>query len=689
MAARLVDFIEDLEGKFFQCNICLDVLQDPKQLPCFHRFCQNCLNRVCNVTATDVIKCPACRRSVSTASVKNLKIDYLLKQLIDHCKEKKSTETKNGLRQCYGCISDKWVHLYCFACYAFYCQHCARSHSAEGVAKDHNEFVLHIHNFPELSAQGLDNLESLRSARRCHNHPELLIQSVCTTCQNVGLCVMCMSVSHKGHTLEDLGWVTSGWRKKLKGKVDDMDRKAEEFLRNAEQARKISKNIQDTAVSLLQEIRENATREDLFHTERSLDYEFINIMAREHNLEAQKGSIIAYLQGLDKSQSKRLTQLHEHYTHWKQRYTELKLATDYLISTSNESAFPKAIKAMCDIIDYVIQQGSNYFEDISHATNARLVFSPSKSMDCFGVVHVKASLESRVKLKLVNKGEGYVCSITSSTDGRLFVSVYTDQKSSEIVETAINGTVTQRQEFLGTSKRPRRVVTSLVGSKVVTACYRAEIGIYDTADRSYIKVNLDDLNKGWSPENWVTCLAVDHAREQILVGSVLQNKENRVQGIPTLEVLTFDLEYSHALVLPCPTKGPTDICVVGDRIVICDLWGKSVYAIDMHGRLQYRFLCPRVNNHTCAPRNVCTDLKGYVYILWECNVFDKMHKLIMQSTIEGRPLTLRQVDSDAKSATVARNSNGEMKLVVATYTSKQLHVYNLMDFDTSPDGETI
>jgi hypothetical protein len=46
MARSLItDPINQLEENL-HCNTCLEVLTDPRTLPCFHSFCKNCLEGV-------------------------------------------------------------------------------------------------------------------------------------------------------------------------------------------------------------------------------------------------------------------------------------------------------------------------------------------------------------------------------------------------------------------------------------------------------------------------------------------------------------------------------------------------------------------------------------------------------------------------------------------------------------------
>ena len=48
------------------CSICLDLLQDPKTLPCLHTYCKECLKKsIANPSREAIIKCPACRKLIT------------------------------------------------------------------------------------------------------------------------------------------------------------------------------------------------------------------------------------------------------------------------------------------------------------------------------------------------------------------------------------------------------------------------------------------------------------------------------------------------------------------------------------------------------------------------------------------------------------------------------------------------
>ncbi|ESP02424.1 hypothetical protein LOTGIDRAFT_138472, partial [Lottia gigantea] len=60
-----MDALHELSEDFLTCCICLDRYKNPKQLPCLHSFCRDCLSD--HIKANDTggliaFPCPECRK---------------------------------------------------------------------------------------------------------------------------------------------------------------------------------------------------------------------------------------------------------------------------------------------------------------------------------------------------------------------------------------------------------------------------------------------------------------------------------------------------------------------------------------------------------------------------------------------------------------------------------------------------
>jgi len=75
-------------AKLLECAICLDVLKDPKALPCLHSFCLSCLENTVESPESEIIKCPTCREEHKLPDIgvkgfrDNHDLNYLKDQIV-------------------------------------------------------------------------------------------------------------------------------------------------------------------------------------------------------------------------------------------------------------------------------------------------------------------------------------------------------------------------------------------------------------------------------------------------------------------------------------------------------------------------------------------------------------------------------------------------------------------------------
>ena len=92
MAAKYVDR-DDLE-EYFECSICLNVLDEPRNLNCNHTFCCTCIDDVItfNEDGSIEIICPTCRCSTTLPmlqTTKDLRKPYVIFKLLEDIKNEK------------------------------------------------------------------------------------------------------------------------------------------------------------------------------------------------------------------------------------------------------------------------------------------------------------------------------------------------------------------------------------------------------------------------------------------------------------------------------------------------------------------------------------------------------------------------------------------------------------------------
>ncbi|XP_071850598.1 uncharacterized protein [Apostichopus japonicus] len=100
-------FIEDLTENFFMCSVCLDQFNEPKQLPCLHRYCNDCLRTVIQASHDGTIKCPLCKQRfcIPEDGLDGFKTDFHMKSMLEFIELHKSLDKKD-LKQCVSCSKD-------------------------------------------------------------------------------------------------------------------------------------------------------------------------------------------------------------------------------------------------------------------------------------------------------------------------------------------------------------------------------------------------------------------------------------------------------------------------------------------------------------------------------------------------------------------------------------------------------
>ena len=111
------------------CPLCLDILQEPKKLPCDHVFCRGCLEALANRSLNASISCPECRTlaSVPKEGVGNFPTAFRLNRLIEAFQQAEVREEVDVAAaestKCKDHETEQLV-LYCETCGILICRDC-------------------------------------------------------------------------------------------------------------------------------------------------------------------------------------------------------------------------------------------------------------------------------------------------------------------------------------------------------------------------------------------------------------------------------------------------------------------------------------------------------------------------------------------------------------------------------------
>ncbi|XP_022249888.1 brain tumor protein-like isoform X3 [Limulus polyphemus] len=181
-----------------KCFLCQDTYTIPKVLPCFHTFCQPCLEKI--QESPDNIKCPQCHQEciLTGQGIGGLLSDYAISNILE------STALEGNSPCCTGCKSkESNAVAHCFDCANFLCSNCVMAHQFMHCFEGHRVLTL-----SELQ----NNKDDIKMEKpiNCTRHKNELLKYFCQTC-NIPICKECSVLDHpKGlHDFEYLKDVAS------------------------------------------------------------------------------------------------------------------------------------------------------------------------------------------------------------------------------------------------------------------------------------------------------------------------------------------------------------------------------------------------------------------------------------------------------------------------------------------------
>ncbi|XP_065937597.1 E3 ubiquitin-protein ligase TRIM33-like [Magallana gigas] len=176
----------------FLCPICLEEIRKPKYLPCYHTFCESCIQTYISSTAVcsgdnspKTIQCPVCRKSIQAPSNEASNEEWacsLPENKLILCMSVNSDNSQN--KNCMFCQrNDKTVQAkhWCKTCTETICDDCKSIHSYVPMLKDHK--IVRLSDVEDLRKETeIDEPCVIHKGKYvevfCHDHDQLC----CSTC---------------------------------------------------------------------------------------------------------------------------------------------------------------------------------------------------------------------------------------------------------------------------------------------------------------------------------------------------------------------------------------------------------------------------------------------------------------------------------------------------------------------------
>ena len=244
------------------CSICIHLYTNPKQLPCLHIFCLECLNNLARTsTRYGKIKCPICQAEVAvpeTGTMEALPSCFYVKNLLDVLAIKECNTSKVT---CGNCDEKRDEASYCFHCGKFWCKECLNAHNILKENKEHR--VLSLKDFQDKDFEGV-----LKKPVFCQRelHDREVLKFYCTLCE-VPVCQTCVIVEHSKHDVEHLEITARAVKNNIATKLDtakESSKSVSSYIRQLEATSSLLKHrlttgkerIQQTVESLISILRQ-------------------------------------------------------------------------------------------------------------------------------------------------------------------------------------------------------------------------------------------------------------------------------------------------------------------------------------------------------------------------------------------------------------------------------------------------
>ena len=191
------------------CRVCYQLFNNPKYLPCYHSYCEGCLEKM---QVQSKIICPECRKEakVPAGGVKEFATNFFINRLVDDLILKKKVAGEEKKVKCDECDDDE-IATFCPNCNLFLCPVCSCIHKEKKTCQSDDTVSLST------------SISSIQSQYICVNH-DYELKHYCETCKQL-VCLYCTQKEHSGHDHDMVKNIVGKHRSELKlitAPIDEM-----------------------------------------------------------------------------------------------------------------------------------------------------------------------------------------------------------------------------------------------------------------------------------------------------------------------------------------------------------------------------------------------------------------------------------------------------------------------------------
>ena len=271
------------------CSVCMCTFTDPKQLPCLHSFCLNCLNGIQQTSGVHgKITCPECRREFQipgSGNPSDFPTNFRINSLLDVLAIK---ECSTANVKCGNCDKRSTQTLYCFQCCSFWCEECILGHNIIRINKEHK--TLALKDFQDQDFEAV--LKRPAFCQKKHHEKEEL-KFFCKNCK-VAICNTCAVTLHEGHGKMPLQEATDARKIQINSMITSLKDKMLEKREEVEQFNQKSMEVQAQVADVKSQVQTNVHKMIAIIEARKQDvFEAVDNQAKKslETLSQKKGEV--------------------------------------------------------------------------------------------------------------------------------------------------------------------------------------------------------------------------------------------------------------------------------------------------------------------------------------------------------------------------------------------------------------
>ena len=202
-------------NSLLECGMCLDIFDDPRNLPCGHTFCFNCIKKSVDTDKDRRPSCALCRASwsVPDEGLQGVMKNFVLSNFVKSIGQQGDTAIKCAL------VDDGDEHgtaeYFCIDCWDPLCADCSKVHKKTRNSKNHD--VKKMIDVTDVDVQRHKKKEEAQ----CTKHNDKILEYYCNECK-CAVCVACCVTSHFQHRCEGLNEVDGKFINRIKREIEEV-----------------------------------------------------------------------------------------------------------------------------------------------------------------------------------------------------------------------------------------------------------------------------------------------------------------------------------------------------------------------------------------------------------------------------------------------------------------------------------